>query len=349
MPTCNEAAASILGAEPDYLCDKTYTEVFPEKLREKVAQMILELGDSASSIASSNLSLSGNSGAKHLQLTITKLVGESGAEMGVVVLLDDISELIGAQRMAAWREVARRIAHEIKNPLTPIQLNAQRMQRKLGISDSETSLLPAQILRKVDREMIKDSTAVIIRQVEILRNLVNEFSQFARMPKAQLEVSDIEKVVKDSVRFFQDAHPEISFNVECLRELPEFPLDKEQMSRVLVNLLDNSVAAINVAIERGVEINKGSISVGLDYHESLSLVTLCVTDNGIGVAQEDKSRLFEPYFSTKRSGTGLGLAIVSAIVADHSGYIRVHDNNPHGAKFVIELPIVAEARRLQVR
>ena len=343
--TCNMAAGEILGIQkPEKVLQKPYREVFPEALREQTEEMVRRLFARSGNIASAQLSLTVQASPKHLQLTCTKLVGEAGAQLGVVMLLDDITELISAQRMSAWREVARRIAHEIKNPLTPIQLSAQRMQRKFGTSGD--SLLPIQIVKESDRALIQESTEIIVRQVEMLRSLVNEFSRFARMPKVHLQLNDLGTVIEETVRFFKDAHRQIEFCAEIDPAVPRFPLDGEQMNRALVNLIDNSVASVQSEQKQHAEGKyRGKIVVEAHYQESLSMVSLVVADNGQGITPEDKPRLFEPYFSTKHSGTGLGLAIVNTIVADHNGYIRVTDNHPRGARFTIELPVTQEVMR----
>ncbi len=343
--TCNMAAGEILGIrDPASVVLQPYKKVFPDALGEQTKELVESLFSRKSNIVSSHLSIVVDAMPKHLQLTFTKLVGEAGSQLGVVMLLDDITELVSAQRMSAWREVARRIAHEIKNPLTPIQLCAQRMQRKFGTSGE--SILPIQILKESDKELIQESTEVIVRQVEMLRRLVNEFSRFARMPKVQLAIADIGAVVEEAVRFFDDAHRSIEFSTVIDRSVPRFPIDSEQMNRVLVNLIDNSVASVQSEMQRrGDENYQAKIEVEAHYNESLSMVSLVVADNGQGITAEDKPRLFEPYFSTKHSGTGLGLAIVNTIVADHNGYIRVGDNTPQGAKFTIELPVTQEALR----
>ena len=243
--------------------------------------------------------------------------------MGTVVVFDDLTQLLKAQRMAAWREVARRIAHEIKNPLTPIQLSAQRLRRRYLDRFS------------ADDIVFDECTTMIIKQVDDLKNLVNEFSSFARMPASNPSLNNLNDVLNEALVLFQEGHKEIHFQLQTDPDLPAFSLDREQIKRVAINLLDNAVAAVNGNAN-------GQITAETSFNKDLKIATLKISDNGCGIPAEDKPRLFEPYFSTKKSGTGLGLAIVSTIVSDHNGYIRVRDNEPQGTHFIVELPITSE-------
>jgi len=246
--------------------------------------------------------------------------------MGTVAVFDDLTQLFKAQRMAAWREVARRIAHEIKNPLTPIQLSAQRLRRRYLERFSE------------EDTVFDECTQMISRQVDELKNLVNEFSSFARMPTSRPTLNNLNDIVKEGLILYQEAHKEIKFTRALASDLPNASLDREQIKRVIINLLENAVAAID---------GKGEIRVETVYNRDLQIITLSIADDGCGIPAEDKPRLFEPYFSTKKTGTGLGLAIVSTIIADHNGYIRVRDNIPQGARFIIELPAPGPEPRQQ--
>jgi len=257
--------------------------------------------------------------AATLHLHLSLLRDEQGQSMGQVLVFDDLTELEKAQRMAAWREVARRIAHEIKNPLTPIQLSTQRLRKRY-----------ADKMAAEDGQVFEECTRMIIRQVEELKRLVDEFSRFARMPAANPILSDLARIVEETLVLYRDRRPGVDIHFESDPALPAFALDPEQMKRVLINLLENALAAVG---------GDGRIDIRLDYDPALGTARLEVADNGVGIRAEDRDRLFDPYFSTKRSGTGLGLAIVSTIVADHSGYIRAYDNPPRGTKFIIELPV----------
>ena len=242
---------------------------------------------------------------------------DDGRSLGVMVFVEDITEIQKAQRMEAWREVARRIAHEIKNPLTPIQLSAERLRKRY-----------AKMLEG-DGAILDKCTTTIIRQVEELKRLVNEFAQFARLPAAELTVNDLNEVVREALFLFQEGHRTIRFEFHP-GVIPALELDRNQIKRALINLLDNAVTAMD---------GRGDVEITTSYEHALTKVCLEVADNGRGLPPEVRSRIFEPYFSTKRDGTGLGLSIVSAIVEDHHGYIRVRPNEPKGTRFIIELPV----------
>ncbi len=251
-----------------------------------------------------------------LLINFTRLEDEEQTPLGHVLVFDDLTKIEKMQRVAAWREVARRIAHEIKNPLTPIQLSAQRLRRRYpNILDEEDKIFD-------------NCTATIINQVDELKRLVSEFSQFARMPKVHKASGNLTKLANETLFLYKEAHKHIFF--QCIEKspIPVFSFDAEQIKRCLINLLDNAVAVLN---------NGGNIDIelSLDDHS----VFIRVYDDGPGTSDDDKVKLFEPYFSTKKTGTGLGLAIVSTIIADHNGYIRVTDNSPNGTIFTIELPI----------
>jgi two-component system nitrogen regulation sensor histidine kinase NtrY len=271
-----------------------------------------------------------------LLVTMTLLQDEDGRSLGMVMVLDDYSQLVRAQRMSAWREVARRIAHEIKNPLTPIQLSSQRIRRRFRdrlSGDPE------------DVRVLDECVDTITSQVDSLKLLVNEFSNFARLPAADLRADDVNEVVREAVASYQGTEG-IAFETRLAEGLPRVELDREQMRRVMTNLIDNAIAAVR---ERAAEDRAGGAEApgdGVDGHielrtvhdAPLQTVRIEVADDGSGIAPAARRRLFEPYYSTKEDGTGLGLAIVSRIVADHRGYLRVHENRPRGTRFILELP-----------
>ncbi|HVO32161.1 MAG TPA: ATP-binding protein, partial [bacterium] len=238
---------------------------------------------------------------------------------GFVVTFDDISDLVSAQRTAAWADVARRIAHEIKNPLTPVQLSAQRLQRRFGAQIGE------------GKEIFDECTRTIETQVAELKNLVNEFSEFARMPESNPAPADVNAMISEAVALYRNAHAGIEVTFTPDPALPVFDVDREQMKRAVINLLDNACAAVS-------EGGGSKVVVTTDFDRALGIVRVTIADDGPGMSEEVKTRLFEPYFSTKKAGTGLGLTIVHRIVADHEGFIRVQDNKPRGTRFVIELP-----------
>jgi PAS domain S-box-containing protein len=279
-------------------------------------------------------------------LAATALRSSNGA--GVVLVIEDLSELLAAQRTAAWSEVARRMAHEIKNPLTPIQLSAERIAKNFsrasngadngGTGGNGTNgkgangELAAEERERVER-VVRECTSTITREVAGLKAMVDEFSRFARLPHARLDASDLNEVVRQAVTLYEDRLQDIRMDVRLARTLPPAMLDKEQMRRVLVNLIDNALEALaTVTGERRI-----TIATAHDHARGQLLVE--VTDTGHGISREDFTRLFQPYFSTRERGTGLGLAIVQRIMNEHNGRIRAEQNRPRGAKFIIELPI----------
>lgn len=217
--------------------------------------------------------------------------------------------------MAAWREVARRIAHEVKNPLTPITLSAQRLKRKYS--------------GQLNEPVFEECTQTIIEHVDLIRNLVNEFSSFARFPSANPKPCKLLPIIEETVALYKEGHPNIDFKINNSSDIPSLNLDRQQIKQALINLIDNAIAAIKEA---------GKITATVSHDPILKRVRLEIADDGEGISDEDKTRLFEPHFSTKKSGMGLGLTIVNSIIADHNGMINVQDNMPRGAKFVIELP-----------
>jgi two-component system nitrogen regulation sensor histidine kinase NtrY len=257
-----------------------------------------------------------------LNWTASRIHDAEGEATGFVVVLDDVTQILKVQRMAAWREVARRIAHEIKNPLTPIQLSAQRLRRRLG----------GQLTDPGARRLLEESTGAITAEVEALKNLLAEFSNFARLPATDPAPTDLNRLVSEVAELYR-GNTTIELQIALAPDVPTLDLDREQMKRVILNLVDNAIAAIDAA-GGGPRI----VRVSTRFQREVPSVALEVADTGTGVTPEDRVRLFEPYFSTKRQGSGLGLAIVSRIVSDHSGYVRVRDNRPRGTRFIVELP-----------
>ena len=257
----------------------------------------------------------------YLLLKTTALKDDAGQSLGMVTVIEDLTELERAQRQAAWREVARAIAHEVKNPLTPIKLAAQRLRRRyLGkIPD--------------DGKVFDECTQVISDQVDVIKNLVNEFSRFARLPHLALAPHDLNALVQDALTLYQEVQPRVSLTFQPDPALAPVTFDQEQMKRVLLNLVDNALAAIP---------DTGAVTLSVHGEPEAARVRVEIADTGVGIPEPDKARVFEPYFSTKRGGTGLGLAIVQSIIAEHQGHIRVEDNAPRGTRVIIELPMQQE-------
>jgi two-component system nitrogen regulation sensor histidine kinase NtrY len=323
----NDSAGRLLGIREAAVLGKTLPEVLPQISAASVTEILGELATSDREAIERQIALSFPDKALSLICFANSLRDEEGRDLGVVLVFEDMTHLVKAQRMAAWRDVARRIAHEIKNPLTPIQLNAQRIRRKY------MDALPG------DKGVLEECTSAIIDQVEQLKKMVNEFSKFARMPSASPAANDLNAAISEVVAMYAQGNERIDFSFQADPSVPIFDLDREQMQRAVVNLLDNASAAVG---------DRGRVVVSTRYDSDLSMVSIEVADNGKGLHPLDKDRLFEPYFSTKPGGTGLGLTIVSTIVADHNGFVRVKENAGGGARFIIELPVRrgANAKRL---
>ncbi|MGE0815197.1 MAG: ATP-binding protein [Vicinamibacterales bacterium] len=251
-----------------------------------------------------------------LAVAATRLHGAAGFE-GTVLVLDDVTPLIRAQKVAAWREVARRLAHEIKNPLTPIQLSAERLQRKLGDPEAAHGAL------------VTECTQTIIGEVESLKGLVDEFAQFARMPAPKAVPASLNDVVTNALSLYAGLFPSLSLDVVLQPDLPSVRLDEEQIKRVIINLVDNAVEAMH---------RRGRIVVETSHDAGHHVARVVVADDGPGIPPGERDKLFLPYYSTKGRGSGLGLAIVRRIVAEHGGNVEVGDNLPTGSRFTIELP-----------
>jgi two-component system nitrogen regulation sensor histidine kinase NtrY len=255
---------------------------------------------------------------RHLAVTVVPLPGTAGAPPGAVLVLDDLTPLMRAQKVAAWGEVARKLAHEIKNPLTPIQLSAQRIRKAF--------LKSAPDFEKV----VTECTGSIVQEVDALKNLVDEFAQFARLPAANLAPASLQDVIDQTLSLYDGLFADVRIDRRLAPDLPTLRLDVEQMKRALINLVDNAIEATE---------KKGTVVITTAFDRGQGRVRLDVADDGPGIRLEDRDKLFVPHFSTKKRGSGLGLAIVSRIVQEHHGVIRVEDNAPRGARFVVEFPV----------
>jgi two-component system, NtrC family, nitrogen regulation sensor histidine kinase NtrY len=319
ITTINRAAEKMFDIKAEKVLFQNYRDLMIPEHLALVEEFLQEMKESNEGLLEKQLEVMLKDKALTVLLTITTIQDEDGDESGMVAVFEDLTQLQKAERAAAWREVARRMAHEIKNPLTPVQLSAQRLQRKYGDKLGE------------EGSVFKECTQTIIDQVEVLKNLVNEFSRYARMPVTSPALNDLNAVVAETVCLFQDAHKDIIIELKTAEGLPKFDFDAEQINRVMINLLDNAVAAINK--------KAGRIEITVDYDEQHLKATVSVADNGAGVPSSYKRKVFEPYFSTKKSGTGLGLAIVSSIISDHRGQVSVTDNTPTGTIVSFQLPV----------
>jgi two-component system nitrogen regulation sensor histidine kinase NtrY len=319
ITTINRAAEKMLDIKTGNILSKRYEEVLDPEHLAIVDELLQELRESKEGFIEKQLELKVKDRALIFLITTTLISDDDGNDMGMVIVFEDMTQLQRAERAAAWREVARRMAHEIKNPLTPVQLSAQRLQKKFGDKLGE------------DSDVFHECTKTIINQVDVLKNLVDAFSRYARMPVTNPAINDLNDVITDSVTLFQDAHKEIAFDFSRGVDIPKLSLDPEQMKRVMINLLDNAVAAVDK--------QDGRIEIKTSYDGSRHRARVEVADNGCGIPPAYKGRMFEPYFSTKRSGSGLGLAIVNSIIDDHHGQLSVRDNSPRGTIVAFELPV----------
>ena len=325
------------------LVNKALAEIFPDaKPRNAVRLEDLFAREDAAEIrylmnrarrtghASQQLEVKTQRKTLHLAVTVSAIEGRRGS--GFVIVIEDTSDLLRAQKTAAWSEVARRVAHEIKNPLTPIALSAERILRQMN--RQRGSLPPA--MEKVVRECAE----TILEETASVKRLVDEFSQFSRLPAAQPVICDLNDVVTSGLGVFADRLDGIEVRVDLAPDLPQVSVDPEQFKRVVVNLIDNAAEAMQ---ESAVKILTIESRAGTG-----DMVEIVFADSGCGITPEQKEKLFLPYFSTKGRGTGLGLAIVSHILTEHNANIRVEDNRPCGAWFTVEVPAAAAEKQVAV-
>ncbi len=322
VATVNPAAASMLGIGSEDARGRTWPDVFRRPDLQPVADLIERMHAAHRERTEEQIKLAGGPRPLTAWVTATALSDETGAPLGVILFFEDVTFLLRVERMEAWREVARRIAHEIKNPLTPIQLSAQRLRKRYAAE-----------LTGDDAALFEECTRTIIGQVEQLKRLVNEFSTFARLPTVEVAPHDLKALVEEALVLYREGHRDIAFELDAHAELPPVDIDPDAIKRAMINLLDNAVYACQGAA------GGGRVHVALAHDPGIGVVRLEVADNGTGMTPDVQARVFEPYFSTKKDGTGLGLAIVSAIVVDHHAYIRVRDNTPRGVRVVIEFPL----------
>lgn len=339
VTTINKAAIQILKLEDASFANFELSQLVNEENRiilERLLNRAKRIGQATEQTVLQREFIDGNAENHQslpVALTATALPRSFGEASGVVLVIEDLSELITAQRASAWQEVARRMAHEIKNPLTPIQLSAERIAKRCQVSgasgngSSDNSLNLEQT-----KKVIKDGTETILREVSSLKSMVDEFSRFARLPNAKLESGNLNELIEQSAVLYEDRDAKIELNLT--ENLPNTMVDEEQLKRVFVNLIENAVEAFSEAQEDKRIFVK-------TYHDSArDLIVAEVSDNGNGIPPSDFQKLFQPYFSTKGRGTGLGLAIVQRIISDHHGRIKAVNNSPKGAKFIVELPVV---------
>ncbi|GAB7021458.1 sensor histidine kinase [Salidesulfovibrio brasiliensis] len=316
--TVNRAAEQILGTPAEFLIGKKPHTLLSGEFADIMREALDTVGKNPGEQWQRQLDLQTPDGVRKLLINVVALPGTPGSEVGTVAVFEDITELEKIQRLAAWREVARRIAHEIKNPLTPIKLSAQRLQRKFGDD--------------VDNKVFDDCTGLIVSQVERLQQMVSEFSAYAKLPEVQLRQGRLGPLLEEVVGMFENTHRGVQWSLRIKNDLPEITFDREALGKVFINLLTNAEEALN---GRG----DGEIHVTAEYERRKNRIVVRVADNGTGLPRDGASRMFEPYFSKKKGGTGLGLTIVRSIVSDHRGTVTAHANKPAGTVVRVELPV----------
>ena len=325
LSTINRAATRLLSLDASAVGQPAATIFAREDVRP-LADVLMNARTHTENRSAQEVALGREGREVHLAVAATALPSEAGDVDGTVMVFDDITPLIRAQRVATWRDVARRLAHEIKNPLTPIQLCAERVRRHFGNAP------PA------SRELVEECTATIVGEVEALKSLVDEFSQFARMPSPRTVTADLNALLDETLGLYDGLFKDIAVERHFSPSLPRARFDPEQLRRVVVNLIDNAVDALEHHLRNSSNGRRGVIAVQTEHDEASGVARIIVRDNGPGISEAAREKLFMPYFSTKRRGSGLGLAIVRRIVVEHGGSIEVGDNTPSGTTFTIELP-----------
>ncbi len=315
--TINSSACSILNVSPADVMGKNYREILSAIKSDSLQEMIRGIRLRTLRTVEKEVWATINGKRTMLRVSIMGLRDNVSQYLGLLVVFDDLTDVIKAQKALAWQEVARRIAHEIKNPLTPIKLSTERMLKKWEFKDEDFP------------QVFERSTRTIIREVDSLRSLVDEFSRFGKMPEINKSPTSLAGIIDEVVNLYRD-YKGFAITVSLPEALPLVDMDGEQFKRVLINLFENAFQAMN---------SGGKIEVAVDLDASANRVFIDIADNGPGIREEDKEKLFLPYFSTKKGGTGLGLAIASRIIREHMGYLRVRDNEPSGTIFTIEMPV----------
>ncbi len=313
--TINKAAEKMLQIQAHNILNRQYDLVLKGKYLKLAQQILMRLFQFNEDEVIQSARIKVRDILKSFLIHANALRDDTGNNVGVVVVLDDLTELEKAQRVAAWREVARRVAHEVKNPLTPITLSAQRLKRKYS--------------KIVNEPVFDECTRMIIDHVELIRNLVNEFSAYARFPAAQPQQCNLNNIIEETIALYREGHENILFTVDLDDSMPYVSLDRQHLKQALINLVDNAVSAIQ---------SQGNIELRTKYDSTAKLIRIEIIDDGPGIAEPARQRLFEPNFSTKKTGSGIGLTIVNSIITDHDGKIHAMKNEPQGARFIIELP-----------
>ena len=318
LTTINPTARDMLGLEQKNLIGKDIKDVLNNDKYGEIVENIERGLQKKHRVHDKEININLDSQNVTLALTLSPLRSANSEFSGMIVVLDDLTQLIKAQKISAWKEIAQRVAHEIKNPLTPIQLSAERIIKNLKVKKSQSN------------EVIEEGANTIVQEARTIKSLVDEFSNFARMPSIRLQSADLHLIIEQTISLFTGIFSDIVFETQFSPEIPSpLLIDPDQMRRVFINLIDNAIDAMN---------KKGKILISTSFDKIQQKVNIEIADFGPGIPQKERERLFHPHYSTKKKGTGLGLAIVNQVISEHNGSIEVDSNKPHGAKFVIQIP-----------
>jgi two-component system nitrogen regulation sensor histidine kinase NtrY len=315
----NRAAKGILGIEHDNWRGTHLKDVFGDGFKTLTKLFLKDIKHAEGGSITKELRLNIKKDVTNLRTSLTILRDESGRTEGFIIAFDDITHIVRAEKLATWREVARKLTHEIKNPLTPIMLSAERIRRKIMSS-----------FQGEEKDILDEATTIIIRSVDDIKGIVNELTKLTHISQTKT-VEDLNLLVEETVDLYKNLYQNITFLIEQ-GVIPLFRVDRDGLKRALINLITNSVKALDG--------NEGTISVHTKYEKTKGAVVIEFADTGKGIAREDKEKIFYPYFTKDKDGTGLGLAIVHSVVLEHHGKIYVEDNVPKGTKFIIELPVI---------
>ncbi len=315
----NKAAQNILGIEKESWAGKSLREIFGDDFKKHMKFFLKEARETDHDSVTREMRLKLKQDVTYIRASLTILKDQAHRIEGFVIAFDDITHIVRAERLATWREVAKKLTHEIKNPLTPIMLSAERIRRRL---------LPMETGQ--NKEVLDETTSVIIRSVDDIKGIVNELNKLTHSAQTKT-TEDINRIVDETLALYKHLFQNISFETEK-NAVPLFLVDKDGIKRAIINLITNSVKAI--------EDKQGVIKITTHYNSETGINTIEVSDTGKGISDEDKGKIFDPYFTKDSDGMGLGLAIVHSIILDHHGRIHVEDNLPRGTKFVIELPVM---------
>jgi two-component system nitrogen regulation sensor histidine kinase NtrY len=319
ITTINPSARSMLGLPKNDLVGKNFQEVLNQPKYSQIVHYIRNGIQNEHQVSDKEIKINLENQNVTLALTLSPLKKEDKEFSGMIIVLDNLTQLITAQKISAWKEMAQRVAHEIKNPLTPIQLSAERILKRIKKDKNQSD------------NTLEEGANTIVQEVRTIKSLIDEFSNFARMPKIQRQPTDFHKIIQQAITPFRGIFTEIKFITSLDEDVPSpVKVDPEQMRRLFINLIDNAIDAMN---------KQGEIKIQTSFNISRREIKIEVSDTGPGIPEEDKAKLFLPDFSTKKKGTGLGLAIVSQIISEHNGTIHIEDNRPLGAKFIIQVPI----------